>query len=158
MGFKKELEILYEKRRKLSAQIKQWYFKAKSISCTCGGCNKELPLSHLYRCLYCGLMFCRQCAEFHFGEGFYRETLIDDKLEYVVLQKRDGLCYPEVVHIEKITLEKIMTENENLKITLKKANLCERCKKELATTTYAGTPVCEHCCKMLDDEFDREMS
>ena len=31
------------------------------------GCHKLLPLIYMYRCLYCGLYYCKKCAEVHFG-------------------------------------------------------------------------------------------
>lgn len=34
----------------------------------CGDCNRDRPLVHLYKCLYCEIYFCKQCAENHFGK------------------------------------------------------------------------------------------
>jgi len=31
------------------------------------GCLKLVHWSQMYRCLYCGLWFCKKCAEQHFG-------------------------------------------------------------------------------------------
>ncbi|MCK5606414.1 hypothetical protein KAR91_31220 [Candidatus Pacearchaeota archaeon] len=31
------------------------------------GCNKLIQWKYMYRCLYCGIWFCRECAEKHFG-------------------------------------------------------------------------------------------
>lgn len=31
------------------------------------GCNKLVGWKYMYRCLYCGIWFCRDCAERHFG-------------------------------------------------------------------------------------------
>lgn len=34
---------------------------------TCPGCLRKLKIMWLYRCLYCSLYFCKECAEHHFG-------------------------------------------------------------------------------------------
>lgn len=31
------------------------------------GCNKKVRLIMAYRCLYCGVFYCKECAEEHFG-------------------------------------------------------------------------------------------
>jgi len=31
------------------------------------GCGKLMRLINMFRCLYCGLYYCRECAEQHFG-------------------------------------------------------------------------------------------
>ncbi len=31
-------------------------------------CLKLVKLRHAYRCLYCGVFFCKECAEQHFGK------------------------------------------------------------------------------------------
>lgn len=31
------------------------------------GCNKLVGWKFMYRCLYCGIWFCKDCAEQHFG-------------------------------------------------------------------------------------------
>jgi|GEM_PF-3289080 hypothetical protein len=31
------------------------------------GCNKMVRLIEAYRCLYCGVFYCKECAEEHFG-------------------------------------------------------------------------------------------
>jgi len=33
----------------------------------CGGCEGEFPIRFLYRCLYCGIWYCRACGKEHFG-------------------------------------------------------------------------------------------
>jgi len=35
-----------------------------SIRC---GCNKLVKFIYMYRCLYCGVWYCKECAEQHFG-------------------------------------------------------------------------------------------
>lgn len=35
--------------------------------CTCPDCGRTLKIIWLYRCLYCGIYFCKECAEHHFG-------------------------------------------------------------------------------------------
>ena len=34
---------------------------------TCG-CGRSIPVRFAYRCFFCGIWFCRTCAEAHFGE------------------------------------------------------------------------------------------
>jgi len=31
-------------------------------------CSRRLAVSQAYKCLYCGVFFCKACAEIHFGE------------------------------------------------------------------------------------------
>lgn len=39
---------------------------AKYIKIRCG-CNKFISWMFMYKCLYCGVWFCKDCAEQHFG-------------------------------------------------------------------------------------------
>jgi len=39
---------------------------ASSGTVTCI-CNKDVELMAAYRCLHCGIWFCRECGEEHFG-------------------------------------------------------------------------------------------
>lgn len=32
------------------------------------GCNKLVGWMYMYRCLYCGIWFCKDCAQLHFGK------------------------------------------------------------------------------------------
>ena len=34
---------------------------------TCPGCERRLKIMWMYRCLYCSIYFCKECAEHHFG-------------------------------------------------------------------------------------------
>ena len=40
---------------------------AKYIKVRCG-CNRLIALKRAYRCLYCDIYFCMECAEQHFGK------------------------------------------------------------------------------------------
>ena len=31
------------------------------------GCNKLVKFIYMYKCLYCGVWYCKECAEIHFG-------------------------------------------------------------------------------------------
>lgn len=42
------------------------------------GCNKLIALTEMYRCLYCGVWFCKACAEIHFGKQV-PESFVDIK-------------------------------------------------------------------------------
>ena len=33
---------------------------------TCGACSKTFDIVGMYKCLYCGIWFCRRCAKIHF--------------------------------------------------------------------------------------------
>ena len=48
-------------------------YKIKTkVTCSC--CNKKVNLDLMFRCYYCGLIFCNSCSEKHFGK---RESFID---------------------------------------------------------------------------------
>lgn len=38
-----------------------------ALRVTCGGCGQKVRLWRAYRCYYCGIYFCEQCAAVHFG-------------------------------------------------------------------------------------------
>ena len=35
----------------------------------CGCCMKDISIVMAYRCLYCGIWFCRKCGKIHFGDN-----------------------------------------------------------------------------------------
>lgn len=37
----------------------------RPLICMCG---KQFLMQHMFRCLYCGEWFCKECAEAHFGQ------------------------------------------------------------------------------------------
>lgn len=41
-------------------------FNAEAVRIHCG-CGRKLTVWRGYKCLYCGIIFCRLCAEAHFG-------------------------------------------------------------------------------------------
>lgn len=41
--------------------------KAKFLQVRCV-CLKLVKMKYAYRCLYCGIFYCRECAEQHFGK------------------------------------------------------------------------------------------
>lgn len=43
-----------------------WGFTADKTTIKCG-CHKQVKLIYAYRCLYCGIWYCRECAQEHFG-------------------------------------------------------------------------------------------
>ena len=47
-----------------------------SVTCICG---RKIPLRFAYKCLYCDVFFCGDCAEEHFGKT--REQYQADKLK-----------------------------------------------------------------------------
>jgi hypothetical protein len=40
---------------------------SQTLTVSCGSCGVRLYLVRAYRCLYCGVWFCRVCAQLHFG-------------------------------------------------------------------------------------------
>jgi hypothetical protein len=40
---------------------------AKHVKIRCG-CNRFIPWMNMFRCLYCGIYYCMDCAEIHFGK------------------------------------------------------------------------------------------
>jgi len=65
-------EQLKQKRRWAYEQIKlikqqEWdEIPVQHLKIRCG-CNKLLKHIYMYRCLYCGIWYCKECAEEHFG-------------------------------------------------------------------------------------------
>jgi hypothetical protein len=55
-----------EIRRVVSKQLAQ--IKANNTWVDCGTCESSYPLWKLYRCYYCGVWICENCAPHHFGK------------------------------------------------------------------------------------------
>lgn len=49
---------------------KQHFELLKDGVTTCASCGRKEHHLTLFRCLYCGIAFCFDCAEKHFGETF----------------------------------------------------------------------------------------
>lgn len=41
--------------------------KFPCVKLPCAGCKKRVTMYKMYRCLYCGVWYCKECAEHHFG-------------------------------------------------------------------------------------------
>lgn len=54
------------KRTLYKAQFKELMCQGHAMV-TCG-CGRTVPVRFAYRCFFCGIWFCRPCAEAHFGE------------------------------------------------------------------------------------------
>lgn len=68
-----------EKRAMLRRQI-QYLITAppeQQIRITCCACSQRAVVWMMYRCLYCGLFYCKSCAEIHFGQ---RKPTFDEDL------------------------------------------------------------------------------
>jgi len=52
-------------------QTDQWFsvIQKLGLRVTCGGCENKVNFWAMYRCLYCGFFFCRQCAQKHFEQN-----------------------------------------------------------------------------------------
>ena len=57
---KKQVELILDQQR-----IK---IPIEHVKIRCG-CNKLVSWKYMYRCLYCGIWYCADCAEVHFGIG-----------------------------------------------------------------------------------------
>lgn len=51
---------------KMLKEQSNWGMAADESTVKCG-CHKKVKLIYAYRCLYCGIWYCKQCAETHFG-------------------------------------------------------------------------------------------
>jgi len=68
------LEVVQTNRVKIRRQLEELYDQEQGpcgpavirITCPCG---ERIPLMEAYRCLFCGIWFCKDCAEEHFTEG-----------------------------------------------------------------------------------------
>jgi hypothetical protein len=47
-------------------QSKELVHSTVKVTCTCG---KNISLRYAYKCLYCGIFFCKSCAKNHFGDN-----------------------------------------------------------------------------------------
>jgi hypothetical protein len=59
-------QIAHSQQRFLDYQEEQ-KVPARVIAVRCP-CLKLVRLRHAYRCLYCDIFFCKECAEQHFGK------------------------------------------------------------------------------------------
>lgn len=60
-----EHDDICRKRALLKKQLKE-AMATNGVTCECGHHIKHL--AYAYRCRWCGLFFCRQCAGKHFGK------------------------------------------------------------------------------------------
>ena len=51
--------------------------REQQIFITCCACSQRAVVWMMYRCLYCGLFYCKSCAEIHFGQ---RKPTFDEDL------------------------------------------------------------------------------
>ena len=62
-------EILKQHRAQFIEIMKPFEFSydaAPHVTCVC---VKTVPIVYSYRCLYCGIWFCKACAKHHFGDS-----------------------------------------------------------------------------------------
>lgn len=63
-------EKLHDERLETLAHVNKQLREIKRfdpVKLTCG-CGRRMLLHRATRCLYCGVFFCQQCAEIHFGQ------------------------------------------------------------------------------------------
>ena len=53
-------------RKVVQKQLSQ--IRANNTWVDCGTCESAYPLWKLYRCYYCGIWICENCASHHFGK------------------------------------------------------------------------------------------
>lgn len=58
------LEKIKNKRLVIKYQSDQ-AFKSGLVTC---GCHNSFNLINMHKCLYCGELYCKDCAEIHFGK------------------------------------------------------------------------------------------
>lgn len=58
IALRKQIELILDQER---IETPMQFVK---IRC---GCNKLIGWQYMFRCLYCGVWFCKSCAEEHFG-------------------------------------------------------------------------------------------
>lgn len=58
IALRKQLELIVDQER---IETPMQHVK---IRC---GCNKLIGWQYMFRCLYCGVWFCKECGEEHFG-------------------------------------------------------------------------------------------
>lgn len=54
--------------RTIQAQTRELGDAFWKTSVTCGDCGRKVGMLFAYRCYYCGIFFCVECAEKHFGK------------------------------------------------------------------------------------------
>ena len=65
-------EQLQQKIKFMDWQLKMikeqvgWGMTADKVTVKCG-CHKKVKVLYAHRCLYCGIYYCRECAQEHFG-------------------------------------------------------------------------------------------
>ena len=80
--YSKSLDILASQVRFIAEQEGD-EIPAKHLKVRCP-CLKLVKWSYAYRCLYCGVFFCKECAEEHFGktvDEYRREHNHHDDIE-----------------------------------------------------------------------------
>ena len=60
------LQAMYSQVRFINAQEDDCV-PAKHLKVRCA-CLKLVPMKYAYRCLYCEVFYCKECAETHFGK------------------------------------------------------------------------------------------
>ena len=59
-------------RRNIGINFRQWseIHRGKPVTCPCG---RRLDPLRMWRCFFCGIRFCKECAVDHFGEQMHQE-------------------------------------------------------------------------------------
>lgn len=63
-----DVKIAKEKRMRLASQLREWLEPVRQLGLkvTCEGCKRRVNFWYMFRCLYCGFYFCKECADNHF--------------------------------------------------------------------------------------------
>lgn len=62
---RQKLNFMYEQLKFIDEQVKD-EIPVNRLKIRCG-CHKLINWRYMYRCRYCGIWYCSECAEFHFG-------------------------------------------------------------------------------------------
>jgi hypothetical protein len=60
-----KLKFMYFQLKMIKEQV-GWKMDADKITVKCG-CHKKVKVLYAHRCLYCGIYYCPDCAQEHFG-------------------------------------------------------------------------------------------
>lgn len=60
------MQIVYDQLKLIKVQeTDEIPLEHSKIRCVC---MKLVSFKNMYKCLYCGIWFCKECAELHFGD------------------------------------------------------------------------------------------
>lgn len=64
---KEEKEVARLQQQEQHRQLQEQIPNLEQVQMNCFYCERSVKLIHMYRCLYCGVYYCRLCAQQHYG-------------------------------------------------------------------------------------------